>query len=153
MGDPATVHSPEKIPFSWEKKAGVCKVDDGESFPREQEMVPKPKLPPPPYTTEGTALNSNIAEFQIPLPPCTFQPPYYRTSSKRGLIWGQEDDDPFLTAYKECTKTAKNSDNKNKKLSKTRGIESRLKASLLIFSCKRSCSVRDNNLVRISQLP
>ncbi|KAI4337081.1 hypothetical protein L6164_015536 [Bauhinia variegata] len=142
-------HSPKKIPFQWEKKPGVCRVKDGEDLAGEQGLVPK--LPPPPCTTDGTSRNSIVADLQIPLPPCSFQPPYYRTSSKRGLIWVQ-DDDPFLTAYKECTKTIKNGDY-NKNSSKTGGIQSTLRKGLLIFSCKRSGAVRDNNVVRISQVP
>ena len=145
-------HSSNKVSFSWEKKPGVSKVTThGETLPREHE--PLAKLPPPPCTQQEAAntTRNHVHDFQnIPLPPCAFQPPYYRTSSKKGL-WVQ-DDDPFLAAYKECTKNQKSGGGRTKKLAKA-GIESRLRKGLSCFSCKRSCSVHGNNSVRISSLP
>lgn len=133
------------VPFSWEKKAGVSKVHQPESLTREEELLHN--LPPPPCTTEvggGGKMNCGVQDIQnIPLPPCAFQPPFYRTSSKKGL-WVQ-DDDPFLAAYRECTKTRKLGRNKNNR-------ESVLRKSMSFFSCKRSCAVRNNNLVRISHV-
>ena len=118
----AKVHFPSptdgRIAFSWENKPGISKGSE-----KLQDLVPK--LPLPPCTAEGT--RNSVHDLQIPLPPCAFQPPYYRTPSKRGLIWMQ-DDDPFLAAYKECTKSRK------KKSFKT-GIEWSLRKSLLLFSC------------------
>ncbi|KAK7310755.1 hypothetical protein RJT34_08466 [Clitoria ternatea] len=131
-----------KVSFSWEKKPGVAKVTS--LIPKEQE------LPPPPCTMEASIAKNPIHDFQIeiPLPPCAFQPPYYRTSSKRGL-WVQHDD-PFVAAYKECTKSKKHA-KMNKKLTRN-GIGSRVKKSMCFLSCYQSCTVRDNNLVRISYL-
>ncbi|XP_027333499.1 uncharacterized protein LOC113848256 [Abrus precatorius] len=142
-------HSGRKISFSWEKKPGVSKetTTHGENLiPKAQEFLAK--LPPPPCTKELAIARNPVHDFQIPLPPCAFQPPYYRTSSKRGL-WVQ-DNDPFLAAYKECTKNQKSA--KVIKMLNKNGIESRLRRSLSFFLCKQSCTVRDNNLVRISHL-
>lgn len=147
-----------KISFSWEKKPGVSKVTTtthGENLiPKEEEFLAK--LPPPPCTPEESSATHHhknhhpLLDFQIPLPPCAFQPPFYRTSSKRGL-WVQ-DKDPFLAAFKECTKNhQKSSATVNKKLIKD-GIESRVRKSMSFFSCTRSCTVHDTNLVRISHL-
>ncbi|KAK7383250.1 hypothetical protein VNO78_28924 [Psophocarpus tetragonolobus] len=141
-----------KITFSWEKKPGVSKVS---STPHGENQVPKQqefleKLPPPPCTPEEANHKNPLLDYQIPLPPCAFQPPYYRTSSKRGL-WVQSKD-PFLAAFKECTKNQKGA-KVNKKLIKD-GIESRVRKSISFFSisCTRSCTVHDTNLVTISHL-
>ncbi|XP_061372011.1 uncharacterized protein LOC133314543 [Gastrolobium bilobum] len=135
-----------KIPFSWERKPGISKVTIAESFQREHKFVPR--LQPPPCTTE--AARNSVRDFQIPLPPCAFQPPYYGMPSKKDLNWMQ-DHDPFFAAYKECTKSTKSAERNNKLLKN--GIETKLRNSMFFFSCKRSCAVRDNNFVRITYLP
>ncbi|KEH39999.1 hypothetical protein MtrunA17_Chr1g0152201 [Medicago truncatula] len=146
-----------KISFSWEKKPGIPKESvntNGENLiQRENEFLPKLPLPPISSLEGATTPRKLVHDFQIPLPPCAFQPPYYRTSSKKG-IWVQ-DDDPFLAAYKECTKSQK-SGKRDKKMSRPGSssfCESRLVKNMSFFSCKRSCNVRDNNLVRISHSP
>ncbi|XP_061363223.1 uncharacterized protein LOC133306859 [Gastrolobium bilobum] len=146
---PPQDHSAGNISFSWEKKPGVSKVTThGENLIPSTENKILPNLPPPPCTTESAIAKTPVHDFQIPLPPCAFQPPFYRTSSKRGLF--VQDNDPFLAAYKECTKN-QGSAKMNTELPKA-GVASRLRKSLSFFSCKRSCNVRDNNLVRISHL-
>ncbi|XP_058728709.1 uncharacterized protein LOC131600588 [Vicia villosa] len=134
-----------KISFSWEKKPGISKESfstHGENMIIQREKDLKAKLPPPPSSLDGSSTPRNLGhDFQIPLPPCAFQPPYYRTCSKKGL-----DDDPFLAAYKECTKSKK-SGKRDKKLSKGGGSFCVFRS---FFSCKRSCHVYDNNLGRIS---
>lgn len=116
-------------------------------FPKEHKF--EHKLEPPPYTLEDAS--NSIHDFQIPLPPCAFHPPNYKTFSKKGLI-RMQDHDPFFAAYKKCTKNTSSVERNNKLQMKTR-IETRLRNSISFISCKRSCSVRDNNLVRISHLP
>ncbi|KAL1353577.1 hypothetical protein HN51_017498 [Arachis hypogaea] len=165
----------------------------GDEIPIKENEIFTKLLPPPPSCTQQqlqvekedtNIIPSNIStivagnnnhhhhhDFQdIPLPPCAFQPPYYRTSSKKGLWVGQDhQDDPFLAAYKECTKNDNNhhqrsgdggerkKKKKDKKLvNKGSGlmIESRLRKGLSFFSCKKFSSVHDNNnLVRISSFP
>ncbi|XP_039009757.1 uncharacterized protein LOC120138323 [Hibiscus syriacus] len=124
-----------KVPFSWENKPGICK-ETGQLQVFEEDCSLQ-KLPPPPCRSESG--NISMHDIEIPLPPCVFQPPL-RTSSGRSLK--KTENDPFLAAYKECTKSTK----KGKK------DGSGLKR-LFSFSCKRSCSVRDDNIVRVSQLP
>ncbi|RDY00729.1 hypothetical protein CR513_16052, partial [Mucuna pruriens] len=122
-----------KIPFSWERKPGVPKVTTiGESCPKEHKLQPQ-------------SVGNSVHAFQIPLPP------YYTTFSKKGLI-GMQDRDPFFEAYKKCTKSTKSVD-RNIKLQIKTNIETRFRNSMSFISCKRSCAVRDNNLVRISHLP
>ncbi|MED6197713.1 hypothetical protein PIB30_059200 [Stylosanthes scabra] len=178
-------YSSRKVSFSWEKKPGISKViatntttlndtnNHGEIPIKENEILSK--LPPPPsciqqqkqeQEKDTTNIPNYHHDFQdIPLPPCAFQPPYYRTTSKKGL-WVVQDhqDDPFLAAYKECTKNnnqrsgddgERKKKNKNTKLvNRGRLIESRLRKGLSLFSCKKFSSVHDNNnLVRISSFP
>ncbi|XVF39768.1 hypothetical protein PTKIN_Ptkin01aG0059000 [Pterospermum kingtungense] len=120
------VRSQGKVPFSWENKPGVCKettIQEGTEFEVDQK-----------------AIRVSIQAIKIPPPPCGLHPPT-RTSSRRGLKKSDHDDDPFLAAYKECTKSI----GKGKLAKKD-------KRGMFSFSCKQSCSVRDDNLVKISQL-
>lgn len=124
------VHSQRNIPFSWENEPGVSKAAAPPHAP--------PKLPPPPCPPESSRVSYH--DLQIPLPPCAFQPPS-RSSSKKGVK--KMDDDPFLIAYREVTKSTR----KGKGGSVT-------KKNLSIFSCKQSsCSVAEDSVVRFSHLP
>lgn len=133
------IHSKGNVPFSWENEPGISK-----ETPRDYHVDSEPdvavKLPPPPCLPpeNGRAsLSSGFYDLQnIPLPPCAFQAPPLRSGSRRGLY--KEQNDPFLKAYKECTKSK--SGKKGKR-------------NMSLFSCKSSCSVRDDSIVRISQLP
>ena len=124
------VHSQGNVPFSWENKPGVCKETSQEGYFLQ-------KLSPPPYPPESARIS--IHDIKIPLPPCAFHPPS-RTSSRRGL---KKSDDPFLAAYKECTKSTSKA-----KLAKKDG-GSGLKKGMFSFSCIQSCRVWNDNLVRI----
>jgi len=137
------IHSKGNVPFSWEKKPGESKVTSHHDYlSRETSVV---KLQPPPCPVESSRISTH--DIIIPLPPCTFQAPGapLRSSSRRGLK-KDIDDDPFLAAYKECTK-------KDKPVGKDFGSGRRKRAIFDFSSCKQSCSVRDDNLVRVSQVP
>ncbi|GFY96024.1 hypothetical protein Acr_11g0003300 [Actinidia rufa] len=102
------------------------------------------KLPPPPCPPESA--RASFHELQVPLPPCGFQPPR-KSTSKKGL---KKQDDPFLTAYRECIKSTRKGtlggDSKD-------DVGFKLRKGVSVFSCKHSYSVRDESLVRISRLP
>lgn len=135
--------APGTIPFSWEYKPGVSKVTQRECLGEEDFVL---KLPPPPCPSELARFSVHDSQIQIPLPPCAFQPPS-RITSKKGLI--RKHEDPFLAAYKNCTKSVNGSSTESFK----NGVKARFRKNMLVFSCKRSCSIRDDNLLSISQLP
>ncbi|TYH28890.1 hypothetical protein ES288_A02G180100v1 [Gossypium darwinii] len=67
---------------------------------------------------------------------------HYGSTSLKGLRGWL--DDPFLAAYKECTKSGE---------IKTGGSKLPVRKKKIGFSCKNACDVRDDNLVRLSNLP
>ncbi|XAR61996.1 hypothetical protein NMG60_11016565 [Bertholletia excelsa] len=139
------VHSQGKVPFSWEKKPGVCK-----QVLASEEVEQSPvKLPPPPCPLPESGCRAPFHDLQVPLPPCAFQPPS-RSCSKKGI---KKNDDPFLTAYKECTKSSRKGKSRSAGGRSRGGGLSGLMKTMSIFSCKQSSSVRDDSLVRVSQLP
>ena len=146
MKQSKTVHSNGRVPFSWEKRPGESKlVNNHHGCPSKETSVGK--LQPPPCPVKSSRISTH--DITIPLPPCTFQAPAApsRSSSRRGLT--KEIDDPFLAAYKECTKSTK----KDKPVKKNLGSGRRKGAIFDFTSCKQSCSVRDDNLLRVSQAP
>lgn len=89
-----------------------------------------------------------IEEKKIPLPPCPLQGPRRSTSEKeKGFRWQE---DPFLVAYKECTKSEKNCKvgRKNKK-----GVGSNFRLSRSIFSCRSANDVKDDIYVKLPPFP
>ncbi|KAF8023076.1 hypothetical protein BT93_F0539 [Corymbia citriodora subsp. variegata] len=149
------------VPFAWENEPGVSKAISRSD--REESSLPPSikdrrrfptKLPPPPCPMMDGSRVSVAREMWIPLPPCTFQPPRTSSSkkgSKKGAKKQDDDHDPFLAAYKECTESTKVGH--RHKLSKHDGggLRSGLRKHVLAnFSCKRSSSVRDDNLIRVS---
>lgn len=130
------------VPFTWEDMPGVSKAAANQKLP-----LPAHELPPPPCRPSRSLRKDLSFEVQdIPLPPCTFQPPPppQRSSSSKGA---KKDDDPFLVAYRECTKSSREA-NKPSKRGGRPGLFRKHMSRVL--SCKRSCSVMDGNLIRIS---
>lgn len=134
------------IPFSWENKPGVRKDGqknlDGEEWVvvvQNNSSTKEGKLPPPPSEKSNKAIFHDIG---LPLPPCAFQPPLRSNSRRskdlRSSSRRSKDDDPFLMAYKECTKS-----NKKGNL---------MRSNSFLGSCKHSCSVRDDSIVKVSHI-
>ncbi|CAA3007005.1 Hypothetical predicted protein [Olea europaea subsp. europaea] len=145
------VHSQGNVPFSWENKPGVRKITPQEyDIHNHDHCFAPPKLPPPPCPPENGRVSFH--DMQIPLPPCAFQQ-LSRCSSRNSL---EKFDDPFLIAYKECTKSTrkgKTTSCAGREDDKGFGlIKKNVSVSGSVFSCKKSCSVREDSIVRLSQL-
>lgn len=147
------VHSRGNVPFSWEKKPGISKADGTETkCLMEEDLVLK--LPPPPCLPLVATRKSLDSSFQIPPPPGSNFQGLSRSSSAKGGLRKKEED-PFLAAFKECTKSSR----KGKTTSFSHrlfDLRSGIMRSLFgVVPCKNpgSCAVRDDNLVRVSQLP
>ncbi|KAF7137150.1 hypothetical protein RHSIM_Rhsim07G0217500 [Rhododendron simsii] len=130
------VPSQGAVPFSWEKRPGVSKVAAHWDCSADVGQFGQ-KLPPPPCPPESA--RASFHELPVPLPP-VFQLPT-RSSSRRGI---RKQDDPFLNAYRECTKGS---------IEGKDGGRFRLGKNMNFLSCKHSVSVRDDSMVRISKLP
>ncbi|OVA01175.1 hypothetical protein BVC80_8887g5 [Macleaya cordata] len=155
------VHSQGNVPFSWENQPGISKVIYKEECPKDEDDQQQHgfKLPLPPCPSDSPKVLGQVVDLQIPLPPCPFQPHMTRSSSssRKGLRRHNNQEDPFLAAYKECTKSSKSA-NRQSNLSKnskkggddhheSRGIG---KSTSFMFSCKKSCGVKEDNLIRLS---
>ncbi|CAI9772132.1 unnamed protein product [Fraxinus pennsylvanica] len=135
------------VPFSWENKPGVSKVAPQEYGIDDQNHRLAPvKLPPPPCPPENG--RASFHEMQIPLPPCAFQQ-QSRNGSRKGL---KKIEDPFLMAYKECTKSTRKGKMTGREVDQGIGLFKK-NVPVSVFSCKKSCSVREDSIVRLSHLP
>ncbi|PRQ48259.1 hypothetical protein RchiOBHm_Chr2g0108721 [Rosa chinensis] len=165
------VHSQGNIPFAWEAKPGVSKVTNKADFPTETGFPAlSSKLSQPPLANDVSedsgekpvkGLDQN--DIKIPLPPCLLKVPS-RSASGKGLKWQAAEEDPFLLAFKVCTRTtsttsAVNSSPGNKFVAQKnkRGsvglIGSKLKSKYSVFSCKNSCEVKDGSFVKLPPVP
>lgn len=145
------VYSQGSIPFSWEDTPGVCKVTH-QGCPintrlNALQLTSSPSTPTPCNPDRAKPVSTN--GLKIPLPPCPPQLPR-RSASAKGYQWQE---DPFLVAYKECTKNVESGKHSSRESKK--GIGSKLrKSSKSIFSCKStSCDVSEDSILKLSQLP
>ncbi|CAN6682305.1 unnamed protein product [Malus baccata var. baccata] len=127
--------SPGNVPFAWENKPGVSKLSHKQTHTDRKYYLPPP---PCPYRSSPKLF---LHDFQLPLPPCTFQQPLSRSSSSKALR-----DDPFLVAFQECTKPDPMDKSKTLSLSHKYGVRSGFGRWFGFgdLSCKSSSSVRDD---------
>ncbi|CAA3022541.1 Hypothetical predicted protein [Olea europaea subsp. europaea] len=142
------VHSQGNVPFSWENKPGVSKVAPQEyGIDVQHHRLAPAKLPPPPCPPENG--RASFHDMQIlPLPPCAFQQ-QSRSGSRKGL---KKIEDPFLIAYKECTKSTGKGKTTSREVDQGFGLIQK-NVPVSVFSCKKSCSVMEESIIRLSQLP
>lgn len=139
------VYSQGSIPFSWEDTPGVCKVTGHQDF--------RPINITTLHALQLTSSQSPISDMKIPLPPCPLLQPPRRSTSLKGH---ELQEDPFLVAYKECTKSVETCHKQPPPQIKkgNTNIGFKLWKGKSIFSCKNSCGVTDQgNILKLSQLP
>ncbi|KDP41584.1 hypothetical protein JCGZ_15991 [Jatropha curcas] len=137
-------NSQVNVPFSWEHKPGVSKVTHQEIT--NLWHIRLKTLPPPPCPSS----KSTTVSFDDPQLP-------FSLSATKGSFKNQfkEEADPFMVAYKKCTD--QNPVNGGKlasigKISEGRKKMRRQSVGARTFSCKHSCVVANDNLVRMSQI-
>ncbi|GMH13649.1 hypothetical protein Nepgr_015490 [Nepenthes gracilis] len=138
------VDSEVGVPFKWEKRPGISKVTAEENHhKRHQKTDLIAALPSPAcgQLEKGTRVAAAAAGsgLLLPLPPCIFQPPLSSYSGSRGF--GKPEKDPFLAAYRECTKSTA-----TKRVvlggGENLGFRIGVRKWLLGLSCKNSHNVR-----------
>lgn len=127
------IRSQGYIPFSWEEKPGIPKFINRHKSKSSSEATTVGFGFDNPKTTPEKNEGSSDARAQL----LRIAPP---PGLPRRSCSGKDRDDPFVTALKSCTKGEAKKEKKN--LSKSG-----------LFSCKESCSVRNDNLVKFSKLP
>ncbi|KAI6695057.1 hypothetical protein NL676_022767 [Syzygium grande] len=141
------------IPFSWEHSPGISKTARQNQERRSSSLAQSPPpISPPDSGSQGLAQER---KEKIPPPPgmaSAAAAPPRRSASLKGFLWREED--PFLAAYKECTKSTSLVESGGGEGKKSNQVKSGLRSKRMsIFSCKSSCDVRENSLVRLSRLP
>ncbi|XVF17487.1 hypothetical protein REPUB_Repub10bG0126800 [Reevesia pubescens] len=148
------VHSQGNIPFSWEDKPGVSKSSKvthyDQECPIDMGLYALNQTPPP--SDAGGSTKILVHDKKVPPPPpCSIQLPPKRSTSVKELRCWQED--PFLAAYEKCTKNGGINGKLSSEGRKNGGSKLLLvRKKKISFSCKNS-DVRDDNLVRLSNLP
>ncbi|CAN6583039.1 hypothetical protein ACFX2I_043042 [Malus domestica] len=156
-------HSRANIPFAWEMEPGLSKAatDVHHGDHRDHRVLSEHlnveqltlKLTPPPrlLSPRGGSARFVVVDRQSRLPLCSIQPSF-RLNSFR-LVGGgvRKEEDPFLAALVKCT-AAKNpighpAGNNGKKYV---GKKTKTRFS---FSCKYSCDVKEDSVVKMPQSP
>ncbi|XVE86963.1 hypothetical protein DITRI_Ditri18aG0077900 [Diplodiscus trichospermus] len=147
------VHSQGNIPFSWEDKPGISKsfkvTHNDQYCPIDVGFCAHNQTTPADTSESSTKILVHDKKVPPP-PPCSIQQPPKRSTSVKGLRWWQED--PFLAAYKVCTKSGGNGKLPSEGR-KNGGSKLLVRKKRITFSCKDSSDVRDDNLVILSHLP
>jgi hypothetical protein len=135
---------PQAVPFSWEHLPGIPKITVQMDENPEPVSVHRTTMWPlhcsPHVDQKGMSHG-----LYMPLPPCRFPP--NQTWNRKGVTHLEED--PFLAAFIECTKSVEEKE-RTTKAKKKAMRRNRIKLLWLgsRFSCKNSCSVREGNLKR-----
>ena len=116
------------VPFSWEYKPGLSKVTHqlSNNDTRRSNLV----LQPPPYRTRGNKLR--VEDTESPFI-CAVHPSSLRISSFR--MENPKEEDPFIEAYKKCTKSPSML-KRSRKSQKNNGSWPSVLKYMHILSCK-----------------
>ncbi|RZR72100.1 hypothetical protein BHM03_00010282 [Ensete ventricosum] len=133
-------HSLVNIPFSWENQPGISKMTPHAEGSSVREHVRLP--PPPPWRSDSPKPSAH--GMYVPLPPCAFQPPPRQVLTKK-----EEGEDPFLAAYRECTRSRKQG--KAAGMERKRDVWAVLERVGLGSSCRSSSGVREGVILRLKE--
>ncbi|THU74152.1 hypothetical protein C4D60_Mb04t30330 [Musa balbisiana] len=132
-------HSLVNIPFSWENQPGISKITPHAEQSSAQKHV---RLPPPPCQSDSPKLSAH--GIYVPLPPCAFQPPPRQILTKK-----EEGEDPFLAAYRECTRSRKQGKAAMERKRDVWAVLERFGG--LGLSCRSSSGVREGVILRLKE--
>ncbi|KAB2045043.1 hypothetical protein ES319_D01G134200v1 [Gossypium barbadense] len=139
-------YSQVNVPFSWELKPGVSKVTSEDSSIDISHFTVK--LAPPPCLSKSDRFCVNNLQGVLNVPPCQLRPKPTRSSAKKGNVNSQ--DDPFVAAYRKCTEQSAD-DSTDDENDASSGTTMRTRKNICTLSCKYSCTVSSDNVVRVSQ--
>lgn len=140
------------VPFSWEVKPGVCKFKEHQSS-RNSLLghFALQALSPPP--SSFSPRNYMEDDFHIPHFLCAYQPAARGSRSNSFRTGLTKAEDPFLAAYMRCTRSSSMHKISGKSEKDDVGFGKRKSVLRSTLSCKYSCPIIEDNLVRISRLP
>lgn len=146
------VYSHGSIPFSWEDSPGVRKA-----WTPSHEQQDRPATMPWADALDmvvSSTPDNTLAQKSPILPPPPRVAGAARRRSSAKAFWGRrEADDPFLVAYKECTRDARTMTRFPGQSKEPNPKAGARKSAASLFSCKRSVDVAEDSLVGLSQLP
>ncbi|KAH1082499.1 hypothetical protein J1N35_022260 [Gossypium stocksii] len=142
------------IPFSWEDKPEVSRSKPKVNYYDQDCPIGLGfyDLNQKNYVSDPSGSSSiSVHEKKVPPPPPLSVQLKGSPYRKGGLKWWQED--PFLLAYKECTKSGGNMKHLSSEAKESTDSSELSWKKKITFSCKKSCDVSNDNLVRLSNLP
>lgn len=123
------------VPFSWEHKPGLSKVTH-------QNYDTKLVLKPPPCSLSKNGHRFRVEEKHIPIDLCTIQCTLHKINSfKMESRYQKELEDPFVEAYKKCTKSPFINLQEPTREQKNNGSNWSIRKYMHFLSCKHSCDV------------
>lgn len=138
---------------TWDHQSTEKNLKEPSSFhwQAQSELAPSNgcgKLPPPPALQASSSSPNLQYGIHVPIPPCplNLSP---RSSSRRRMMKSWED--PFLAAYIECTKSGELST--PRRSGSRKDLKKDAKMVVGFFSCKTSCMVREDSLVKVVHRP
>ena len=146
--EPRGVAACGTVAFSWEQEPGVSK---------ESPAVEARKPSGGRSTTHDSAKEAEARTHQLRVPPPpggpgapSLSPPARSRSSKRGV---RPEEDPFLAAYVACTASGRKTGRGHNEAQKMLGWAGLRFALGLGLSCKTSCGVAEESVVRLAKKP
>ncbi|KAE8776426.1 hypothetical protein D1007_50955 [Hordeum vulgare] len=145
--EPGAVTPCRAVAFSWEQEPGVSK----ESPAAEEEK----KLPSSGRSTPDSTKKAEgrTHKLRVPPPPGapSLSPPVKAVGSRSSRRGVRPEEDPFLAAYVACTASGGKAGRGHDEAQKMLGWAGLRLALGLGLSCKRSCGVAEESVVRLAR--